>query len=484
MKLIKALVIGILFLQPAHAFQADTQNISPDQYFQTTLTEFSQAKESIYVVMYLASLDSTEPNSQVSQLLKGLVDAKNRGVQVKVILDQNLDFTDESRQDKIYQNKNQAAFEYLRANGIEVIYDTAETYTHAKAVVIDHKTSIIGSANWSKAGLTKNNEVSAIIRSKEFAKNLTTQFDQIQLQEYIPAVVTPSVKIPRDFLLKKTLLGEIVSQSDERTLDVYLYLLGQYNQNKESKVELNYDNLAMSLVINKMTKEDYRRQITKILSKLKEKYGLIHYKNVARNQSANITLKKLQGNSFELPTAYWKSHWNQKLSLSAKAMYLIILSCTNPSNPSFAMSREDLSKTYHISDSFISDGTKELRIQNLLDIQYSSLEDQDYTRRQPNVYTPKPIYDPADFQKALKSIEQKEGSKKLERAITTAGIIYEQNDLKTIQALIGLESQYGQEIIQEAVKKLADKNPDNPKRAIGYLISTIKSIAAQRKASI
>ena len=483
MKLIKALVIGVLFLQPAHAFQADTQNISPDQYFKITLTEFSQAKESIYAVMYLASLDPTEPNSQVSQLLKGLVDAKNRGVQVKVILDQNLDFTDESRQDQIYQNKNQAAFEYLRANSIEVFYDTAETYTHAKAIVIDGETSIFGSTNWSKAALTKNNEVNALIRSKEYAENLINQFDQIKLQEYIPAVVTPSVKIPRDFL-KEKMLGEMVSQSDERTFDVYLYLLGQYNQNKDSKVELNYGNLAVSLDIEKMGKENYRRQITKILSKLKEKYGLIDYKKVARNQSANITLKKLQGDSFELPTAYWKSHWNQRLSLSAKAMYLIILSCTNPSNPSFAMSREDLSKTYHISESFISDGTKELRIQNLLDIQYSSLEDQDYSRRQPNVYTPKPIYDSADFQKALKSIEQKEGSKKLERAIATAGIIYEQNDLKTIQALIVLESQYGQEIIHEAAVKLADKNPDNPKRAVGYLISTIKSIAAQRKASI
>ena len=469
------LFLGLLFSQNLFALQADIENISPDQYLQTTLNELTQAKESIYVVMYLVSADPTEPNSQVSQLLKALVDAKQRGVQVKVILDQNLDFTDESRQDQIYQNKNQATFEYLRTNGIEVFYDTAETYTHAKAIVIDHEISIIGSTNWSKAALTKNNEVNVLISSKEYAQNLIQQFDQIKLQEYIPAVVTPSVKIQRDFL-KEKILGEMVSQSDERTLDVYLYLLGQYNQNKEARVELNYDSLAESLGIQKMGKEDYRRQITKVLLKLKEKYGLIDFENPTRNQNAEVTLKESQKDSFDLPTAYWKFHWNKNLNLPAKAMYLIILGYTSPSNPSFSMSREDLSKEHHISESFVSDGTKELRIKNLLDIQYGSLEDQNYSNRQPNVYTPKPIYDPQELQKELKSIEQKEGREKLGRAIATAGIVYEQNDLKTIKVLIDLEDKYGQEVIREAAAKLADKNPDNPKRSVGYLINTIKGM--------
>ncbi len=488
-KWIIVLFVSLAFSSNLNASQADIENVQPAKYFQTTLTEISQAKESIYLVMYLASLDPKEPNSEVSQLLKALVDAKQRGVSVKVIFDQNLDFTDESRQDQIYQNKNQAAFEYLRSNNIEAFYDTAETYTHAKVIVIDHQTSIFGSTNWSKAALTKNNEVNAIVHSKEFADNLTTQFDQIKLQEYIPAVVTPSVKIPRDYLTKDNMIGEVVSQSDERTLDVYLYLLGQYNQNKDSKVTINYDSLAESLTIDKMTKEDYRRQITKVLLKLKEKYRLIDFENPGRNQDAEIILKDVsnpkknyesQTNSFNLPTAYWKYHWNQSLNLSAKTMYLIILSYTSPSSPSFAMSRAGISKIHHISESFISDGTKNLRIQNLLDIQYSSLEDQNYSERQPNVYTPKPIYDPLELQKQLKSLEQKYGKEKLGRAITTAAIVYEENNPKTIKVLIDLEDEYGEAVIQQAAAKIADKNPDNPKRSIGYLINTVKSMGKQK----
>lgn len=484
-------VLGILLLisqTTSFASQADVQNIPPDQYSPTTLSAISQAKESVYLVMYLASLDPKEPNSEVSQLLKALVDAKSRGVRIKVVFDQNLDFTDEPGPNEIYKNKNQAAFEYLRQNNIEVFYDTAEIYTHAKAIVIDHETSIFGSTNWSKGALTKNNEVNAVVHSKEFAQNLINQFDQIKLQEYIPAVVTSSVKIPRDFLIKDNILGEIVTQSDERSLDVYLYLLGQYNQNIDAKVTINYDALAQSLVIDKMPKEDYRRQITKVLLKLKEKYQLIDFENPARNQNVEVTLKDVknpkknydpQTDSFDLPTVYWKYHWNQSLSFSAKTMDLILLSYTSPSSPSFAISRENLSKDFHISESFISDGTKNLRIQNLLDIQYSSLEDQNYSHRQPNVYTPKLIYDPSELQKELQKLEQKYGKEKLQRAITVAAIVFEQNDPEIIKTLIDLEDQYGEAVIQEASGKIGDKNPDNPKRSAGYLINTIKSIANQ-----
>ena len=355
-----------------------------------------------------------------------------------------------------------------------------ETYTHAKAIVIDHETTIFGSTNWSKSALTKNNEVNALVRSKDFANNLISQFDQIKLQEYIPAVLTPSVQVPRAFLTNKTLLGKMVSESDTRTFDIYLYLLGQYDQNPDSKVTLNYDNLAQSLSIDQMTKEDYRRQITKVLLKLKTKYDLIDFQNPERNANAQIILKKAKDpqktTTFLLPTSYWKYHWNQELSFPGKVMFLVAIFYTNPASPSFAVSRQDLSKEYSISESFISDGTKDLRIHNLLDIQYSSLENQNYNDRQPNIYTPKPLYDPEELKKELAKLAQKEGQDKLKRAIDTASIVFAQKDLKAVKKLITLENQYGQAIIQQAASKIGDKNPDNPKRSIGYLISTIKSM--------
>ena len=147
------------------------------------------------------------------------------------------------------------------------------------------------------------------------------------------------------------------------------------------------------------------------------------------------------------------------------------------------MSRETISQRHHISKSFISDGTKKLSELNLIEIKYGNLEGANYNERDANEYTPKPLYDPEDLKKDLQKLEQRYGKDKLERAIKTAGVVFEQNNPRTIQALIDLEDQYGQSIIEEAAKKIAEKNPDNPKRSTGYLINTIKSMAKKHNAN-
>ena len=482
-----------LFASNSLAQESEVKHIPSSQYFETTLNEINQAKESIQVFMYLISVFPDQPESQANQLIQALIKAKERGVDVRVTLDQNINFQDETNEQAIYQNKNQQAFEFLKRNGIEVYFDEADTYTHAKVIVIDNETVILGSTNWSKAALTKNHEANTLIRSKEFAQSLLKDMATIKLQE-TPPLHTPSVLIPKAFLLKENLLGEMVSQADERTFGAYLHLLSQYAGNETSKVTLSYDKLASSLGIGHMPKEDYRRQINKVLTKLRDKYKLIEFQNPQRNQDVEIALKdpgrinslyKLsEEDAFQFPTTYWKHNWNKTLSYPAKAMYLIVLSYTSPQSPSFFMSRETLSKKHHISESFISDGTKELRRLNLLDIQYGDLEGKTYNQRLANVYTPKPLYNPQDLKKTLKDLEEKHGKEKLERAQQIAAIIFEENNPRTIQTLIDLEDKYGKTILQEASEKIAQKAVDNPKRSAGYLINTAKAIAKQKEPTL
>ncbi len=92
-----------------------------------------------------------------------------------------------------------------------------------------------------------------------------------------------------------------------------------------------------------------------------------------------------------------------------------------------------------------------------------------YDDRQANVYTPKPLYDPEELTGQLKELGEKYGKEKLDRAKQAAAIVFEENNLKTIQALIDLEDKYGQATVEEAAKKISEKNPDNPKRSAGYL---------------
>lgn len=483
MKLVVSICFSfILATQNVSAYQADVNNIPSDKYFDTILTELNAAKSSIQVFMYLISIFPDQPDSQSSQLVQALIKAKERGVSVKVILDQNIDFQEETRDEAVYQNKNQKAYELLKRNNIDVFFDEADTYTHAKAIVIDNETVILGSTNWSKAALTQNHEANALIRSKEFAQSLLNDMASIKIQEYVPASVTPSVPIPKDFLTKEKLLGQMVSQSDDRTFDAYLYLLSQYDGNKDLKLTLNYDKLADSLGIGHMTKEDYRRQINKVLDKLQGKYQLIKFKNPERNQAAEITLIENRTEEvLNLPTTYWRYGWNKTVSFPAKVMYMIILSYTSPTSPDFFMSRETLSQKHHISKSFITDGTRELSKLNLLQIKYGELEGKSYSERDANEYTPKPFYDPEELKKELIALEQKHSKEKFNRAIHAATIVYEESNLKTIYALIELEDKYGEPIVSKALKKIQEKNPDNPKRSAGYLINTVKSMASQKE---
>jgi hypothetical protein len=401
-----------------------------------------------------------------------------------------MDFTEETgREDKAYQNKNQAAYEFLKKNNIPVFFDEADTYTHAKTIIIDKETVILGSTNWSKAALTRNNEANALIRSKEFAQGLLKDLSRVKLQEG-PVISTESVVVPRMFLQDGKLFGEMVTQKDERAFDAYLYLLKEYNGNNDAKVSLNFQKLAESLGIEKMGNEAYRRQIIKVLEKLKDKYKLVDFPDPRRNKDAEIILKDPEDarkryalpetGFFEIPADYFKYGWNRKLSLRAKAFYLINLSRTTKSSPSWFMSRETIAKNYHISETFITDGVRELRQQNLLDVQYDATDKTNFKQRLANVYTPLELYDPAERESKIKELETKYGKEKVERAKRNAALVYEENNLKTLIALADLEGKYGQSLVEEAAKKIAQKNTDNPKRSAGYLINSIKSMGESR----
>ncbi len=473
-----ALIFVGFFASNVIAYQTETEYISSEEYFNTAITKIGNAKSSITMAMYLISSLPDQPDSQPNQLLNALIQAKDRGVAIKIILDQNIDFGSESLDEAVTNNKNQKAYELLKKNNIPVYFDTSDTYTHAKVLVIDNETVLLGSTNWSKAALTRNNEANALIRSKDFAKEVLDSINKIQIQENVPAILTPSVKIQKEFIESKKLLGEIATNADERTLDTYLYFLKEFDQNKENKLTLNYDHLAKSLGIDKMSTEDYRRQINKVLLKLKDKYKLINFKPAARNQNVELSLTKPKEEIFtQIPTLYWKYNWNQKLPFQAKVLYLIFLDYSE-SSPSgkISISREQITKDHGISESFISDGTKALRQLSLLTIQYSELENQQFDQRQPNTYTLKDLYDPDELSKKFKSMEQKYSLVKLNRAIEIAKLVFEENNPKTIEVLIEFENTYGEATVREAAKKISEKNPDNPKRSAGYLINTIKSM--------
>lgn len=478
MKLVRAgALFGSLVLVAAGFATASDQYIPTPKYFEVTLAEISRAVESVEVWMYIIQADAREKESQPRKLLDALIEARKRGVKVRVVLEQSLDIKDEFSESDVLAQPNQSAYEILKAGGVEVYFDSPGNKTHAKVVVIDRETVVIGSANWSKAALTRNFEANALIRDKAFAEEVLKDLSQIKTQE-APQSLTPSVKIPMSFLANKKLMGEMATQADERAFEVYLYLLSLMTPSS-GDVVLDYAKAADFLDIAKMTPEDYRRQINKVLDKLQGKYKLLAYLPPARNQDAGISLKFSEAQDyFDLPVGFFRYRWNQRLSLPGQVMLLIHRSKLMSGTSSWFKSRKEIAKDYGISESFVSDGNMDLRKNNLLDIQYGELESQNYKDRAASIYTPKPIYDPKALERDLASIRSKTSEAAYGKAVEAATLVFAPNDPKAIRAFVGLYEKQGPQVFEEALARVREKNPDNPKRSVGYLIRTIQGIAA------
>ncbi|MBL0059862.1 MAG: hypothetical protein IPP35_12385 [Elusimicrobia bacterium] len=75
-------------------------------------------------------------------------------------------------------DRNAPAAEALRRGGVNVFYAQGPVL-HAKALVVDGKTVLLGSTNWTSAALEKNVEADVLIRSTSVAKTLLARMADV-----------------------------------------------------------------------------------------------------------------------------------------------------------------------------------------------------------------------------------------------------------------------------------------------------------------
>jgi hypothetical protein len=172
---------------------------------------------------------------------------------------------------------------------------------HAKALIIDEKTVILGSSNWSRAAFDVNVETNVLIRSTSVARDMLKALRAIPREE--PAANGPSVPVPAGFLLDNGLFGQMLSRSDERAFDVYFFLL---RENTELIV-LDYEKLAAHVGIDAMGREAYRRQINKALGKLQDRYRLYRSRKSSARERKSLSCRFIPKSQCRClwPTGMW-----------------------------------------------------------------------------------------------------------------------------------------------------------------------------------
>lgn len=138
----------LLFGMPllSHAQPSVQVGFSPEgSARQLVLETIGSAQKSIHILAYAF---------QAPDIMQALVDAKNRGVEVRVVVDKKRNRNKPSRK----------AMDFVTSNGVDLRTNNHYHIHHDKTIIVDGHTVQTGSFNFAPSAETKNSENVVVIR--------------------------------------------------------------------------------------------------------------------------------------------------------------------------------------------------------------------------------------------------------------------------------------------------------------------------------
>ena len=455
---------------------ADVEDISFEKYFPEVKRVIAEAKSEIRASLYYIAYN---PKGPVSELLKELVLAKSRGVDIEVVLDFGISSKDQYGTDM----KNVKAFSFLKQNGIKVFYDDKETLNHSKYLVIDGKTVIVGSFNWSNQSLEKNRENAVIIQSEKIASQYQQYFNAIP--KIIPSPVKGAVPIPRAFIENKGLAAKMLKSSNIKMIDFYLLCQKLSFEQKTKKIMIKEEvlndiffkgkdiNLGGKGIINYFKKYVIKRNI--------EEYKFLESsQNLVKEKILEVTLDKENKADFDslwLSELYWQDQWFDRLKPASKFFwfYLLLKTESGRHGRSIQFSHDEIIREYNIDNTSISNGAMELGKYNLIEIERHSRK----FDRIPNIYILNDFYIYGNFEKNLQKIKEGTDPGLYEISVKLCDITNESSDIEALKKVIELGNLCGVDILKRVYKKAFRSVPGSSYRRFPYMLGVIKSEAEE-----
>jgi len=143
------------------------QVVSGSAYLDQALNLIGSAEREIRVTMFFMTY-RPGTSHPANALVEALAAAHGRGVAVSVTLD--LD-----RPEDVFGSRlvNRAAFDFLKAKGIDVAWDRPERLTHTKLLIVDGRDILVGSHNWTAGSIYGYDDQSLALRSEALGGALT-----------------------------------------------------------------------------------------------------------------------------------------------------------------------------------------------------------------------------------------------------------------------------------------------------------------------
>jgi hypothetical protein len=448
--------------------------ISGDEYHVALIDAVDRATSTVTAYVYLYSLNQENPDAPAARLASSLGAAARRGVRVDVVFNGRSGPSGDEDYGTL-DDKNRAAAEALHRGGVRVFFETAPSLLHAKVVVIDGARVLLGSSNWSHKSFTENIEANLAVRDPSLARRIESHLAVVP-REPFRSEDDDSVHVPVTFLHESRGLRLFSRRRAESALDVYLWLLKEtQSPGASSTVRVNLEGLAAQMGKGSLPRNQQRFFASRNLRDLRDLYGVADVV-FHDDADAEVTPRSVTGDVFSIPRDYWSFGWDRRLQFSGKAFFLLsrYYGERSPSRPRWRRSKLTMERDHGVSESTLDRGTVELKRADLLEVRHSPIPPSGEPRS-PNDYTPNPFYDPRVRDEERRRLADRAGAEKFERAARIAVQFYEDSDLEAIQALIDLEDRFGRDKVDRAVRRIGAKSLSNPKRNIGYLITTIRN---------
>ena len=179
MRILISIALTILLFFPATSLPTRGENaptvrlLKDSQFFHVLCDHIADATHEIVVSMFLFKT-SPHFSNRPNMILEDLVTAQKRGVNVRVLLEKT------DRRGGSLNRDNLATSNRLRQHGVEVLFDSLDTTTHTKAIVIDRRFVFIGSHNFTHSGLSRNHELSVLIDDPDLARDVIEYLSNLE----------------------------------------------------------------------------------------------------------------------------------------------------------------------------------------------------------------------------------------------------------------------------------------------------------------
>lgn len=140
-------------------------------YFETVLPMLNGAATRVHLLVYGFNINPDYPGSDIHKLADALAAATERGVDVKVILEES-DYND------TLNEINQRTADYLGLKCVPVRFEPLDIISHAKLLLVDDE-AVVGSNNWGYGGLYLYHEVGGVTDNSVAVEKLSSYFDGI-----------------------------------------------------------------------------------------------------------------------------------------------------------------------------------------------------------------------------------------------------------------------------------------------------------------